>query len=95
MLLPLVATEDSTDHSLEPEDLDSTSAGDEDPYVGPIARSREKVQDSVLAHANTLMDEYFDKDKEVLLLYLHLVFIIPLTQEEVGMPSSHGTSKIV
>ena len=30
--------------------------------VGPTIRSRAKAQDSVLAHTNTLMDEYFDDD---------------------------------
>ena len=62
MLLLLVTPEDSADHGPEHVDLNSTKAGDQGPYVGPITRSRAKAQDSVLAHANTLMDEYFDDD---------------------------------
>ena len=62
MSLPLVTPEDSSDCSPEAVDLDSTSAGDEDPYVGPITRSMKKAQDSILAQANTLMDGYFDED---------------------------------
>ena len=58
ILLPLVAPEDSTDNDPEPVDLDSTNAGDDGPYVGPITRSRAKAQDSVFAHTNTWMDEY-------------------------------------
>ena len=61
ILLLLVTPEDSTDYGLEPVDLDSTDTWD-DPYVGPITRSRAKAQDSVLACSNTLMDEYSYKD---------------------------------
>ena len=62
ILLPMVASEDSTDHGLEPDDTDGSYAGDEETNVGPITRSRVKAQESVLVHTNTLVDEHFDDD---------------------------------
>ena len=62
MLLPLLTSEDFTDHGPKPVDPDGSDAGDEETYVSPITRSRVKVQDSMLALANALMDEYFDDD---------------------------------